>query len=52
MQALGEPMDKSHTIMDRFGYTGSASMPMALDDAVRAGRDRPCGLIVFTCSGA
>jgi 3-oxoacyl-[acyl-carrier-protein] synthase-3 len=52
MQALGEPMEKAHTIMDRFGYTGSACLPMALDDAVRAGRVRPGGLIVFTGSGA
>jgi 3-oxoacyl-[acyl-carrier-protein] synthase-3 len=52
MSALGEPMHKAHTIMDRFGYTGSACLPMALDDAVRAGRVRPGDLVVFTGSGA
>jgi 3-oxoacyl-[acyl-carrier-protein] synthase-3 len=45
-------MHKAHTIMDRFGYTGSACLPMALDDAVRAGRVRAGDLIVFTGSGA
>ncbi len=32
---LGLPHSKSHNIMDRFGYTGSACIPMALHDAVK-----------------
>ena len=34
MQELGLPMDKTHTVMEKWGYTGSACIPMALDDAV------------------
>jgi len=33
MQTLGIPMDKTHWIMDRWGYTGSACIPMCLSDA-------------------
>jgi 3-oxoacyl-[acyl-carrier-protein] synthase-3 len=33
MQALGLPIERSHNIMDRFGYTGSACIPMAIADA-------------------
>lgn len=52
MNSLGEPMRKAHTIMGKWGYTGAACLPMALDDAVRAGRVSPGDLIVFTGSGA
>ena len=52
MRTLGEPMTKAPTIMQKWGYTGSACLPMALDDAVRAGRIRPGQLLVFTGSGA
>ena len=33
MDVLKLPHEKSHNIMDRFGYTGSACIPMALNDA-------------------
>lgn len=52
MDALGQPMARAHTIMDRVGYTGSACLPMALDDAARAGRLRDGDLLVLTGSGA
>lgn len=52
MDTLGQPMEKVHTIMDKWGYTGSACLPMALDDAARAGRLHPGDLIVMTGSGA
>jgi len=52
MAALDEPMEKAHTVMGRWGYTGSACLPMALDDAVREGRVSPGELVVFTGSGA
>ncbi len=53
MADLGLPMAKTHTVMDKWGYTGSACMPMALDDAVT--RDigpQPGDLVVFCGSGA
>jgi 3-oxoacyl-[acyl-carrier-protein] synthase-3 len=34
MADLGLPMAKTHTIMETMGYTGSACLPMALDDAL------------------
>lgn len=52
MDRLGEPMEKAHTVMDKWGYTGSACLPMALDDAARAGRLKPGDLVVLTGSGA
>lgn len=52
MQTLGQPMERAHTIMHKWGYTGSACLPMALDDAVRSGVVRDGQLIVFTGSGA
>lgn len=53
MQELGLPMDKTHTIMDKWGYTGSACMPMALDDALEQGNGpQPGDLVVFCASGA
>jgi 3-oxoacyl-[acyl-carrier-protein] synthase III len=52
MGRLGEPMTKAHTVMGKWGYTGSACLPMALDDAARAGRLHPGDLVVLTGSGA
>lgn len=52
MRSIGEPMEKAHTIMHKWGYTGSACLPMALDDAVRAGKVRNDDLILLTGSGA
>jgi 3-oxoacyl-[acyl-carrier-protein] synthase-3 len=52
MDSLGEPMEKAHTIIGKWGYTGSACLPMALDDAVRSGRLGQGDLIMLTASGA
>jgi 3-oxoacyl-[acyl-carrier-protein] synthase-3 len=51
MKRLELPMARAHTVMDRYAYTGSACIPMALDDAVRAGRLERGDLIVFMGSG-
>lgn len=51
MAALGRPMDATHTVMDRWGYTGSACIPMALSDAVATRGLRPGDHIVFCASG-
>lgn len=52
MTTLGEPMEKAHTVMGKWGYTGAACLPMALDDAVRSGRLDDGDLILMTGSGA
>ena len=52
MGILGEPMEKTTTIMDRFGYTGSACVPMALHEALLAGTVQRGDLVVLVASGA
>lgn len=52
MEKLGQPMERAHTIMGEIGYTGSACIPMVLDDAVRRQRVHDGDLVVMTGSGA
>ncbi len=52
MAALGQPMERAHTVMHKWGYTGSACLPMALHDARAEGRLSPGDLLVLTGSGA
>ena len=51
MQNLELPMEKTHTIMERWGYTGSACIPMALHDALQQRKIRPGDLVVMIGSG-
>jgi 3-oxoacyl-[acyl-carrier-protein] synthase III len=51
MKDLQIPMSKTHTIMERQGYTGSACIPMALDDALREKKIKPGDLVVLVGSG-
>jgi 3-oxoacyl-[acyl-carrier-protein] synthase-3 len=51
MADLGLPMDRTHTVMEQWGYTGSACIPMALDDARDKGLIKPDSLVVFVGSG-
>jgi 3-oxoacyl-[acyl-carrier-protein] synthase-3 len=51
MADLGLPMEKTHTIMERWGYTGSACIPMALHDALEQKKIRPGDLVVMVGSG-
>jgi len=52
METLGVSMEKAHTIMGKWGYTGAACLPMAIDDAVAAGRLHEGDLVMLTGSGA
>jgi 3-oxoacyl-[acyl-carrier-protein] synthase III len=52
MEELGLPMDRTTCIMDRYGYTGSGCVPMALATALREGRVRPGQSVVLVASGA
>lgn len=52
MARLGVPKSRAHTVMHKWGYTGAACIPMALDDAVREGRVHDGDLVVMTGSGA
>lgn len=51
MQALGLPMERTHTVMEEWGYTGSACIPMALHDARQRGRVKSSDLVVLVGSG-
>jgi 3-oxoacyl-[acyl-carrier-protein] synthase-3 len=52
MQILGQPMEKTHWVMDKWGYTGSPCVAMALDDLISQGRGpKPGDIIVFCTSG-
>jgi len=48
---LGLPESKTHCVMERYGYTGSACIPMALAEADALGKLRPGDLVVFMGSG-
>src|SRR6516165_520731 len=50
-ERCGVPLEKCHTIMDKWGYTGSACIPMALDDAVGLGKIKRGDLVVMVSSG-
>jgi 3-oxoacyl-[acyl-carrier-protein] synthase-3 len=51
MEKLELPMERTHTIMRKWGYTGSACIPMVLDDALRTGLAGPGDNIVMCASG-
>jgi 3-oxoacyl-[acyl-carrier-protein] synthase-3 len=52
MDVLGQPLEKTHWVMDKWGYTGSPCVAMALDDAIAQGRGpQPGENILFCASG-
>jgi 3-oxoacyl-[acyl-carrier-protein] synthase-3 len=51
MGVLGQPMTKTHWIMDKWGYTGSACIPMVLSDAVENGRVAAGDRVLLCASG-
>jgi 3-oxoacyl-[acyl-carrier-protein] synthase-3 len=51
MAGLELPIERAHMIMDKWGYTGSACIPMALHDAIEAGRVRAGSLVAMVGSG-
>lgn len=48
----GVPPEKCHMIMEKWGYTGAACIPMALDDAISLGKIKSGNLVVFIGSGS
>jgi 3-oxoacyl-[acyl-carrier-protein] synthase III len=46
------PMDKIYLNIDRYGNTSAASIPLALDEAVRTGRAKPGSLVILVAFGA
>ncbi len=51
MEDLGLPLEKTHWIMEEWGYMGSACIPMALDDAIEKGKVHSGDLLVLVGSG-
>ncbi len=51
MQELCLPIERAHWIMDKWGYTGSACLPMAFDDARENGKVKSGDLVTFVGSG-
>jgi len=53
MEILGMSEDKTHMIMDKYGYTGSACVYMAYDDAFDCGKMRNMEgkVLIFLTSG-
>jgi 3-oxoacyl-[acyl-carrier-protein] synthase III len=50
MALLGQPLEKTHWVMDKWGYTGSPCVAMALDDAIQQGRGPGSGQVVLFCA--
>lgn len=51
LDLLETPHEKAHTIMHQYGYTGSACIPMAFNDAWEKGLVKPGQLVYFIGSG-
>lgn len=51
MAKLELPMERTHTIMHKWGYTGSACIPMVLHDAVTAGKLERGDNVIMCASG-
>ena len=52
LEKLGFAPEKAYTNLDRYGNTSSASIPIALDEAVRAGRLKKGDIVVMVAFGA
>jgi 3-oxoacyl-[acyl-carrier-protein] synthase-3 len=51
LDRLELPRSRTHCVMDRYAYTGSACIPMALAEADQQGKLAPGDLVVFMGSG-
>ena len=51
MSKLDLPMERTHTIMQKWGYTGSACIPMVLHDAVGVGKLKRGDNVIMCASG-
>ncbi len=51
-ERLGVPMDKVMINVDKYGNTSAASIPVALDEARRAGRIKAGDIVLLNAFGA
>ena len=52
MNKLGLGPEKAYVNIDKYGNTSAASIPIALDEAVRAGKIKPGDTVIFVAFGA
>ena len=52
MQKLGLPPEKAFVNIDKYGNTSAASIPIALDEAWRAGKIKQGDVVIFVAFGA
>lgn len=52
LENLEVPQDRAHTTMHHYGYTGSASIPITLDDALTQGKLKKNDIAFFIGSGS
>ncbi|HZN66123.1 MAG TPA: beta-ketoacyl-ACP synthase III [Tepidisphaeraceae bacterium] len=52
MEKLGFPPEKCYVNIDRYGNTSAASIPIALDEAWRAGKVQKGDVLIFVAFGA
>lgn len=50
MDLLKQPIENTHWVMDKWGYTGSPCVVMALDDAINQGKGPEPGDVVLFCA--
>lgn len=50
MTLIEQPIEKTHWVMHKWGYTGSPCVAMALDDAIAQGRGPQPGQVVLFCA--
>ncbi len=51
MDRLHQPMTRTHMVMDKWGYLGSACIPVAFDDAIERSPLPDDALVVFCATG-
>lgn len=52
MEAINQPIEKAHFVMNKYGYTGSACVPMAFHEGVKSGKIKRGDKVLFVASGA
>ena len=52
MAAINQPEEKAMMVMDKYGYTGSACVPMAFHEGVKSGKIKRGDKVLFMASGA
>ncbi len=52
MNAIEQPIEKAHFVMNKYGYTGSACVPMAFHEGVLSGKIKRGDKVLFVASGA